>query len=202
MMVGSVKITDLRRDPRLALHSPTTTALNADLSDWPGEEKIARFGVEGAEAGSDSERLIDFRIDVAEVVLTSLGRADLEQKYRWPEGPTEPIEFAELVPDGRELWFTLPDDPWHGLRPGASGKPVSHVLCLKTDDVDSAVSRLRDSGTPVLYEPTDQPCYGERMAYVANPDGRPIMLYSDINVDVSASPIRCQVSQAHIRVYP
>jgi lactoylglutathione lyase len=128
---------------------------------------------------SDIDRLVEF-----------YGAAfGFEQKYRWPEDPTEPIEFAELVLDGRELWFALPDDPWHGLRPGAYGEPVSHVLCLKTDDVDSAVSRLRDSGAPVLYEPTDQPCYGERMAYVADPDGRPILLYSDINVDVSVSSI-------------
>jgi lactoylglutathione lyase len=104
-----------------------------------------------------------------------------EQKYRWPEDATEPIECAELILDGREFWFASPDDPWHGLLPGASSEPASHMLCLKTDDVDAEVSRLRASGTPVLYEPTDQPRYGERMAYVADPDGRPILLYSDIN---------------------
>ncbi|MBV8542222.1 MAG: VOC family protein [Pseudonocardiales bacterium] len=123
----------------------------------------------------DINRLVDF-------YGTAFG---FEQKYRWPVDPTEPIEFVELVLDGRELWFALPDDPWHGLRPGASGEPVSHVLCLHTDDVDAEVSRLRASGVPVLYEPTDHARYGERMAYVADPDGRPIMLYSDIDVDES-----------------
>ncbi len=100
-----------------------------------------------------------------------------KQEYRWPEDPTEPIELVELVLDGRELWFSLPNDPFHGLRPGVSSEPASHVLCLKTDDVDAEVNRLRASGVPVLYEPTDEP-YGERMAYVADPDGRPILLYS------------------------
>lgn len=121
----------------------------------------------------DINRLVDF-----------YGEAfGFEQKLRWPEDPTEPIEFAEMVLDGRQLWFGLPNDPFHGLRPGASGEPISHILCLKTDDVDVEVNRLRNAGTPVLYEPTDQP-YGERMAYVADPDGRPILIYSDIIYDL------------------
>lgn len=85
MMVGSMKIDDLRRDPRLALHSPTTTALNDDLSDWPGEAKIAGYGVEGAEADLNSERLIDFRVDVTEVVLIYLDRTDFIVES-WHEG--------------------------------------------------------------------------------------------------------------------
>ncbi|MGH4009810.1 MAG: VOC family protein [Pseudonocardiaceae bacterium] len=61
----------------------------------------------------------------------------------------------------------------------------TNAMCLKTDDVDVEVTRLRTSGTPVLYEPTDHP-YGERMAYVADPDGRPILLYSKMDIDVPA----------------
>ncbi|MGH3784892.1 MAG: VOC family protein [Pseudonocardiaceae bacterium] len=60
------------------------------------------------------------------------------------------------------------------------------MLCLKTDDVDAEVSRLRASGVPVLYEPTDEP-YGERMAHIADPDGRPIRLYSKSS-DHGAAP--------------
>jgi Pyridoxamine 5'-phosphate oxidase len=85
MMVGSVKIADLRRDPRLALHSPTTTARNADLSDWPGEAKIAGCGVEVGGADWNSERLTDFRVDVTEVVLTYLDRTDFIVES-WHEG--------------------------------------------------------------------------------------------------------------------
>ncbi|MGH3771403.1 MAG: VOC family protein [Pseudonocardiaceae bacterium] len=124
---------------------------------------------------SDINRLVDFYVEAF----------GFEHKYRVPVDPTEPIEAAGLVFDGHELWFASPDDPWHGLRPGVSGEPVSHVLYLKTDDVDAEVSRLRASGTPILYEPTDWPSLGERVAYVADPDGRPILLYSDIDVDVS-----------------
>ncbi len=44
-------------------------------------------------------------------------------------------------------------------------------LCVYTDNVDAAVASLRDSGVTVLQEPEDQP-WNERMAYVADPDGR------------------------------
>ncbi|MBV8542365.1 MAG: hypothetical protein JO063_13080 [Pseudonocardiales bacterium] len=46
MFFSGVKAADLRRDPRLALHSPTVTALSDDASDWPGEAKIAGCGAE------------------------------------------------------------------------------------------------------------------------------------------------------------
>ncbi len=121
---------------------------------------------------SDINRLVNFYTEAF----------GFEQKSRWPADPAEPIEFAELVLDGHELWFALPDDPWHGLRPSASGEPISHILCLKTDDVVAEVSRLRASGTRILYEPIDHPS-GERIAYVADPDGRPILLYSKIDID-------------------
>jgi lactoylglutathione lyase len=44
-----------------------------------------------------------------------------------------------------------------------------------TDGVDAAVADLRDRGYEVLLEPVDQP-WGERMAYVADPDGNPVMV--------------------------
>lgn len=48
-------------------------------------------------------------------------------------------------------------------------------LCIYTDDLDSDVQRLREAGTTVHREPADQP-WGERMCYVADPDGNLIML--------------------------
>lgn len=101
-----------------------------------------------------------------------------KQEFRWPEDPAELVELTTLILDGRRLRLALLGDPSPGLRPDVSGKPVSRALCLKTDNVDAEVSRLRASGVPILYEPTDQPC-GERMAYVADPDGHLISLSSD-----------------------
>ncbi|WP_229073453.1 glyoxalase/bleomycin resistance/extradiol dioxygenase family protein [Actinoplanes sp. DH11] len=62
----------------------------------------------------------------------------------------------------------------HGLpiRPGAGHQ---FELCVYTDDVDAAVAEFRERGVPVLVEPADQP-WGERMAYVADPDGHPVMI--------------------------
>jgi lactoylglutathione lyase len=61
------------------------------------------------------------------------------------------------------------------MHPGAR----TFELCVYTDDVDDAVAQLRIAGHPVLYEPANQP-WGERMAYVADPDGNPVMICARI----------------------
>ena len=64
---------------------------------------------------------------------------------------------------------------------GTHGRPMrpletgSFEMCVYTTDVDSAVAGLSAHGIDVLVQPADQP-WGERMAYVADPDGRPIMI--------------------------
>ena len=64
---------------------------------------------------------------------------------------------------------------------GSHGQPVRmrvgrpFELCVYTDDVDGAVRFLRERDVAVLAEPADQP-WGERMAYVADPDGNPVMI--------------------------
>lgn len=62
-MSGAVKAMDLRRDPRVAIHGPTRDP--AKNGRWPGEAKIAGRAVE-----VERDR---FRIDIHEVVITSLG---------------------------------------------------------------------------------------------------------------------------------
>ncbi|HEX6683656.1 MAG TPA: VOC family protein [Candidatus Limnocylindrales bacterium] len=74
---------------------------------------------------------------------------------------------------------------------GAHGRPIApgtrgFELCIYTDDVDRAVEELRARGVAVLVEPVDQP-WGERMAYVADPDDHPVMIcarLSDATPDV------------------
>jgi Pyridoxamine 5'-phosphate oxidase len=72
MMAGSMKARDLRRDPRLALHSPTEDTSEEDPSSWAGEAKIAGRGVEVTDPNR-SEEGHRFHVDVAEVVLTRVG---------------------------------------------------------------------------------------------------------------------------------
>jgi hypothetical protein len=64
-MLGAVKAKDLRRDPRIAIHGPTTDP-PADGERWPGEAKVAGVAVE-VESGGDFHRFV---IDVREVVIT------------------------------------------------------------------------------------------------------------------------------------
>lgn len=62
-MPGAMKAMDLRRDSRIAIHGPTRDP--ARNGRWPGEAKIAGRAVE-----FERDR---FRIDIDEVVITSLG---------------------------------------------------------------------------------------------------------------------------------
>ena len=62
---------DLRRDPRLALHSATVDPVDGQESQWPGEAKISGLAVLAGPIteGSEGDR---FRVDVTEVVHTHL----------------------------------------------------------------------------------------------------------------------------------
>ena len=68
MMPDSRKALDLRRDSRLALHCPTEDAPETDPNAWLGDAKIAGGGVEVPAKGAHR-----FRIDITEVVLTTVG---------------------------------------------------------------------------------------------------------------------------------
>jgi hypothetical protein len=73
MMGGSRKLADVRRDPRVAIHCPTP---DATTDTWPGDAKLA--GVLVAVAPPDENAIADagyFRLDVTEVVVTSLNEA-------------------------------------------------------------------------------------------------------------------------------
>jgi len=115
-----------------------------------------------------------------------------------------PVVFARSVSGtaafyeslGFERHFQLPEDGEPGYvglrREGGElavvssewpeqqyGAPVAEgarfELFVYVDDVDRAVERLRDAGAAILREPADMP-WGERVAYVADPDGNPVAL--------------------------
>jgi hypothetical protein len=87
-MPGALKGRDLRRDPRLALHSPSVDPPPDDPGAWPGEAKIAGRAVLVAPPDpSDSGAGDHVRVDVAEVVLTYVGTpADHLVIESWHEG--------------------------------------------------------------------------------------------------------------------
>jgi len=98
------------------------------------------------------------------------------ETYRFPPG--EAAEFVALsLGESASLALAAVTDG----QVGAHGRTIQprvgrqFELCVYTDDVDRAVDRLRGRGATVLAEPADQP-WGERIAYVADPGGHPIMI--------------------------
>jgi lactoylglutathione lyase len=53
-------------------------------------------------------------------------------------------------------------------------------LCVYVPDVDAVVARLEAEGVRTLVAPMDQP-WGERLAYVQDPEGNTIMLTAEIH---------------------
>jgi lactoylglutathione lyase len=102
--------------------------------------------------------------------------------YRFPED--DPV-FVTLRLGESEIGIGgVSDTPLHGLpqRP-ATGHRVE--LCVYVEDVDEAVDAARDARAPVVVlEPVDQP-WGERIAYISDPDGNLVMLTA-----VSPAPAR------------
>ena len=74
MMGGSMKLLDVRRDPRIAVHSPTLEPPVDAPEKWPGDAKLAGKAVE---MPAPEEAAVPgagyFRVDVTEVSLTYLG---------------------------------------------------------------------------------------------------------------------------------
>ncbi|MBV9854766.1 MAG: pyridoxamine 5'-phosphate oxidase family protein [Streptosporangiaceae bacterium] len=81
MMADSVKLYDVRRDPRVALHSPTTDAPGSRPDEQPGDAKLAGTLLQ-------TESLPDgamFRLDITEAVFTFL-RGDQLTIESWDPG--------------------------------------------------------------------------------------------------------------------
>jgi hypothetical protein len=74
MMAGSIKLMDARRDPRVAIHSPTTEPPSPPDGNWPGDAKVAGCLVERAGPPDGQHTGAGyFSIDISEVVLTYVG---------------------------------------------------------------------------------------------------------------------------------
>ena len=74
MMPDSIKLHDLERDARLALHSPTEDPPDGRPQDWAGEAKLAGFAVE-VDAPDSPVGGRRFRVDINEAVVTHLNEA-------------------------------------------------------------------------------------------------------------------------------
>lgn len=87
MMTGSMKVQDLRRDPRFALHAVSEATPPDDPTTWLGDAKIAGRAAEVIVPTDDEEPAHRFKVDITEVVLVRVGRpADHLLIESWHEG--------------------------------------------------------------------------------------------------------------------
>ena len=74
MMPGSMKLADVRRDPRMAMHSPTLEPPADKPESGPGDAKLSGRVVEmPPPADTPHAGAGFFRIDITEVALTYVG---------------------------------------------------------------------------------------------------------------------------------
>ena len=97
-MPGSVKGRDLRRDPRVALHSASEDADESDPGSWPGDAKLAGrmelvtgpdravFWAAQDRPAPDGDESDLFRLEVTEVVLTWIDPPETMVIESWHEG--------------------------------------------------------------------------------------------------------------------
>lgn len=80
-MPNARKGSDLRRDPRFALHSATIDPIDGSESEWPGEAKVSgRAIASGTNGDLGGER---FLADIAEVVHTRLNEEATKLVVEW-----------------------------------------------------------------------------------------------------------------------
>lgn len=109
----------------------------------------------------------------------------MRESYRFPD-QGEP-DFLTLKWGDATLGLGT-YDPVEGLEgrnlePPGAGRGFE--LCLYVEDVDATVSRLQQAGAPILVAPVNQP-WGERVAYVEDPEGNAIMLTAKVDGKVDA----------------
>lgn len=118
---------------------------------------------------------------VVTLYCQDIGRAEqfyggvlgLVEQYRFPrQGVPEHVEYrlgqstiAISSPKGLVS---------HGMPAATPGHPFE--IGLKTDDVDALIAQLRAAGVAIIKPPFDSAA-GNRVAYIADPDGNWISLY-------------------------
>jgi lactoylglutathione lyase len=88
-----------------------------------------------------------------------------------PEG--EPV-FVSLDRGGSELGLVHESSP-QTLISKSIGDGPRFELFVYVDDVDQTVGKMQDAGVTVLRPPENMP-WGERLAFVEDPDGNPVTL--------------------------
>jgi lactoylglutathione lyase len=95
-----------------------------------------------------------------------------EKQYQFP--PDGDPGYVGLRRDESDLGIVDESSPKRMIGKSMGNGP-RFELFVYVDDVDGSVKSMRDAGVPVLREPEDMP-WGERVAFVSDPDGNPVTL--------------------------
>jgi lactoylglutathione lyase len=106
------------------------------------------------------------------------GLLGLERGYQWPPKGDGELRFVVVRLDNWALGIGQADRTYE--------PDDRYELCFYVGDVDETVRELRAAGVPVEHEPEDMP-WGERMAWVADPDGNRIHLTERSSETVTSS---------------
>ncbi len=99
-------------------------------------------------------------------------RLGFKESFRMP--PDGEAGYVGLCRGEAELAVVTADSP-RQLIGVEVGEHPRFELFIYVDDVDQSAGQLQASGTPVLRQPEDM-FWGERVAYVADPEGNPVAL--------------------------
>ena len=108
-----------------------------------------------------------------EAVAAFYTRLGVRQGFRMAAEDGSP-GFIRLQRDAAELGVTTEESPrvLAGVQPGPGPR---HELFVYVADVDETVAALQTIGASVVREPADM-FWGERVAYVADPEGNLVVL--------------------------
>jgi len=95
------------------------------------------------------------------------------KQYQFPPDSDEP-GYVGMRRDESDLGIVHESSPQRLIGQSIGDGP-RFELFVYVDDVDDTVGRMRDASVPILREPEDMP-WGERVAFVADPDGNPVTL--------------------------
>ena len=95
------------------------------------------------------------------------------RQYQFPPDGDDP-GYVSLRRDESDLGIVHESSP-RELIGVSMGDGPRFELFVYVDDVDESVERMRDASVTILREPEDMP-WGERVAFVADPDGNPVTL--------------------------
>ena len=112
---------------------------------------------------------------------------DVERSARFYVGRLGFQELSRMPPEGdagyiglqlHDSRMAIVHESWPAERIAVRvGSLPRFELWIYVDDVDQTVAQLRDAGVAVLADAEDMP-WGERMAYVSDPDGNPVAIAS------------------------